>query len=103
MGPGSRFAWPGRRELPHHPRTKSGLAPRWRDFLFQETMRLPADVPRPRIGPGPALVFGGAGRLAGLGVLGVFQLETAIVAAKPLDRRLDRPASALVYAPAAHP
>src|SRR5664279_2339772 len=50
--------------LPDHPRTKSGLSPGRLDFLLQETMRFAADITGPRIGPGAALVFGGAGRLS---------------------------------------
>jgi hypothetical protein len=64
-------------------------------------MRLLADIACPRKGPGPTLVFGGAGRLADFVVVAVFQFETAIVAAGPVDRGLDRPVSWLDHAGAA--
>ena len=57
---------PGDVRLPHHARGKPRLAPRRLDVLFQEAMRFAAGIAGPRIGPGPAFVVGGAGRLAGL-------------------------------------
>ena len=63
--------------LPHHARDKPGLAPRRLDLLFQEAMRVPADIARPRIGPGPAFVVGGAGGLAGLVALAALEFEIA--------------------------
>src|SRR4051812_25833495 len=102
MGPGSRCAWPGRRELPHDSRTEAGLATRWLDVLLQEAMRCLADITRPGIGPRPAFVFGGAGLLAGVVVLAVFQFETAVVPAQPIDRGLDRRGSGLDDARAAN-
>src|SRR6266436_6437780 len=82
--------------LPHHPRRESGLAARRLDFLFQEAMRFPADVARPRIGPGPAFVVGGAGGFAEVVALAAFdlaalELEILVIAAGTVDRGFDRP------------
>src|SRR5713226_2160025 len=76
--------------LPHHARDEPGLAPRRLDFLFQEAVRGFSGISRPRIGPGPALVVAGAGRLALIVAVAAFQFETAIIAAGPVDRGLDR-------------
>ena len=65
---GARGRLPGDRNchLPHHARGKPRLAPRRLDVFFQEAVRFPAGIARPRIGPGAAFVVGGAGGLAGV-------------------------------------
>src|ERR1700751_3234006 len=79
-----------RSALPHHARGKSRLAARWLDILFQKTVRVLADIARPRIRPGAALVVGGAGRLAALFALAALDLKALIIAARPVDRGLQR-------------
>src|SRR5439155_11240995 len=71
--------------LPHHPRNKPGPAPRRLDFLFQETMGFPADIAGPDIGPGPAFIVAGAGRLAKVIAFAAFQLKILVVAAGAID------------------
>src|SRR5258705_1744095 len=65
-------------------------------------MRLASDVSRPRIGPGPALVVVGAGRLAGFVALVFFQCEISVVAAEPVDRDFLSAGARLNHARAAH-
>src|SRR5216683_7308691 len=72
--------------LPHHARNKPGLAPRRLDVLFQEAVRGFSGISRPRIGPGPAFIVGGAGRLALIVAVAAFQFEIAIIAAETVDR-----------------
>src|SRR5229473_7546941 len=88
--------------LPHHARDEPGLAPRRLDFLFQEAVGGFSGISRPRIGPGPALVVAGAGRLALIVAVAAFQFETAIIAAGPVDRGLDRAIARFDHAGAAH-
>src|ERR1700719_5292424 len=87
---------------PHHPRDKPGLAPRRLDVLFQEAVRLAPDISRPRIGPGPALVVVGAGRLASFVALVFFQGEILVVAAEPVDGNFLGAGARLHHAGAAH-
>src|SRR4051794_2780119 len=47
--------------LPHHARNEPRLAAGRLDVLFEEAVRLAADIARACIGPGPALVIGGTG------------------------------------------
>ena len=61
--------------LPHHAGNKPGLAPRRLDVFFQEAVRIFADIAGPRIGPGPALVVGGAGGLAGVVALARYSIR----------------------------
>src|SRR5215475_5121093 len=88
--------------LPHHSRNKSGPAPRWLDVLLQQTARFLAEIALADIGPGPALVVGGAGGLAGLVALAPLGIEAAVVAAGPVDRGLDSAIARLDDACAAH-
>src|ERR1700722_1430775 len=97
--PYSRFF---RRELPHHARDKSRLAARRLDVLFQKAVRFFSDIASPRKGPCPAFIVAGAGRLTGFIALAAFEVETAIVAAEPVDRGLDRAVARLDHAGAAH-
>src|SRR5438105_765366 len=53
-------------------------------------MRTAPGVARSRVGPGAALVVGGAGGLAGLVALIAFELEILVVAAEAVDRGFDR-------------
>src|ERR1700722_14955881 len=92
----------GEEGLPHHARDEPGLAPRRLDFLFQEAVRLLADIARPRIGPGPAFIVLGAGCLAGFVALAAFEDEIAVVTAEPVDRGFDRTVARLDYAGAAN-
>src|SRR6202795_4040308 len=88
--------------LPHHARDEPGLAPRRLDFLFQEAVRGFSGIARPRIGPGPALVVAGAGRLAFVVAVAAFHFETAIIAAGPVDRGFDRAGARFDHAGVAH-
>src|SRR6202051_1698784 len=88
--------------LPHHARGKPGLVPRRLYFLLQEAVRFLSDIPRPRIGPGPAFVVVGTGGLADLVALTAFQGEAAVIAAGPVDRGFDRAVARLHHAGAAH-
>src|SRR5689334_8625552 len=65
-------------------------------------MRLLADIAGARIGPGAALVVGGAGRLAGLLALALLDLKTLVVAAGAVDRGFVGAVSELDHAGAAH-
>src|ERR1700742_4578735 len=88
--------------LPDYTGGKAGLAP-WRlDFLLQKTVRLAADISRARIGPGPALVVGAAGRLAGLLVLAALEFKAAVVAARAVGRDFLRAVARLDHAGTAH-
>src|SRR5450631_4347160 len=88
--------------LPHHARDEPGLALRRLDFLFQEAVGGFSGIARPRIGPGPALVVAGAGRLAFVVAVAAFQFETAIIATGPIDRGFDRAVARFDHAGAAH-
>src|SRR5215469_3681188 len=88
--------------LPDYARNKSGAAPRRFDVLFQEAMGGFSDIAGPRKGPGAAFVIGGAGGTAGLFALAALHLETAVVAAGPVDRRFDRAVARFHHAGAAH-
>src|SRR5205823_14239102 len=88
--------------LSHHPRDKSGLAPRRLDILSQEAMRCPSNISGPRIGPGPAFVVGDASRLAGLITLTALDFEIPVIAAEAIDRSLDRSVARLHHSGAAH-
>src|SRR5665213_2705756 len=106
MGSGSALAslaWPERQDLlPHHARNNPGAAARRLYVLFQETVRLFADVSRAGKSPGAAFVVVGAGRLAGLVVFAILQRVIAVVAAGAVDRGFDRTVARLDDAGAAH-
>src|SRR5205085_1530620 len=91
-----------RRYLPHHPRNEPGPAPRRLDFLFQEAMGFPADISSPDIGPGPAFIVAGAGRLAKLVAFAAFHLKTLVVTAGAIDGGFNGPVARLDDAGAAH-
>src|SRR5262245_8117587 len=65
-------------------------------------MRFPADIAGSREGPGAAFAVGGAGRLAVLLTLAALDVETSVVAARPVDRGLLGKAARLDHAGAAH-
>src|SRR6185437_1746169 len=90
------------RSSPHHARTEAGPAPRRLDFLFPETVRVPADIAGPREGPGATPVIGGAGGLAGSVTVAALDVETPVIAARPVDRGLLGKAARLDHAGAAH-
>src|ERR1700733_1967913 len=46
--------------LPDHAGGEAGFPPRRLDFFLQKSVRLPADIPPARIGPGPAFIVGDA-------------------------------------------
>src|SRR3984957_16379471 len=64
--------------LPAHARREAGFPPRRLDFLLQKAVRLPADISRTRIGPGPAFIVGRARCLADFVALAPLELETAV-------------------------
>src|SRR5207342_2221826 len=88
QGRESRLAIP--RMLPDHARGKSWLPPRWLYVLLQKTVCVLSDISRPRKRPGPALVVGAASRLADFVAVAPFQIKIAVVAAKAVNRGLDR-------------
>src|SRR5882724_1198459 len=90
------------RMLPHHARDKPRLAPRRLDFLFQKTVSIFSDISRPRIGPGPAFVVAGAGRLAGFVAVAPLEIEIAVIPAEPVNRGLDRSIARFDHAGTAH-
>src|SRR5882757_1405935 len=87
---------------PDHAGNQPGLAARRLDLFFQETMRLPPDISRTGIGPGPAFIVGGAGGLAGFVALAAFDVEIAVIAAEPVDRGFDRAVARFHHAGAAY-
>ena len=54
-------------------------------------MGFPADITRPDIGPGPAFIVAGAGRLAKLIAFAAFQLKILVVAAGAIDGGFNGP------------
>src|SRR5579872_5338397 len=91
-----------RRRSPHHTRNKSRPAVGRLDFLFQEAVRLLADIAGSCIGPRAALVVGDASSVAGLVALVAFQLERTVIAPGAVDRCFDRPIARLDHAGATH-
>src|SRR5439155_207600 len=87
--------------LAHHAGGKSRAAARRFDLFLQEAMRFLADIAGPGIGPGAALVVGGAGSLAGLVALAL-HVKILVVAAGPVDRVLLGDTARLDHARAAH-
>src|SRR5260370_22932314 len=65
-------------------------------------MRILADIAGARIGPGPAFVVLGAGRLAGLIALVALQPEILVIAAEPVDRKFLDGVARFDHAGAAH-
>src|SRR5260370_16204012 len=65
-------------------------------------MRILADIAGARIGPGPAFVVIGAGRLAGLIALVALQPEILVIAAEPVDRKFLDGIARFHHAGAAH-
>src|SRR4051794_9653708 len=88
--------------LPHHAGNEARLAARRLDILFQETVRVAADIAGPCKGPGAALVVGGAGGLAGLVAFLAVQVEITVIAAEAVDRGFGRTDRLLDHAGAAH-
>src|ERR1700761_1282427 len=86
----------------HHAGDEPGPAPRRLDFLFQEDMRFLADISRPGIGPGPALIVGGTGGLAIFVALIALEFEIAVIAADSIDRGFDPGGARLDHAGAAN-
>src|ERR1700682_1858809 len=97
-----RLCPPYESSLPHHARDEPGLAPRRLDVFFQKTVRGFSGIARPRIGPGPALVVGGAGLLALIVAVAAFQFEIAVIAAEPVDRGFRSPVARFDHPGTAH-
>ena len=76
--------------LPHHARGKSRLPARRLDVFLQEAVGFLAGVAGPRVGPGAALVVGGAGGLAGIVAIAGLDVEVLVIAAEAVDRGLHR-------------
>src|SRR5215470_4899637 len=74
--------------LTHDPRDAARLVARRHHAVLQVAPRVGTEITGPHIGPGAAMGFGLAGRLAGFARRTGLNLEIAIIAARAIDGKL---------------
>src|SRR5215470_3706426 len=87
--------------LPHHARYATRLVVRRPHMVFQEAPRLGTEITGPRVGPGAALGFAIASRLAGFTYWIRRHIEIAIIAASTIDGKFTHTMTRLDHAGAA--